>query len=935
MRRPARHLAILVLGCRLCLGAQAGDSAAPITLPPQPLDQSLVQLARLAGLQVIVPAHLTAGRMAPPVEAAKDVPAALAVLLRGTGLDWRLSDNDTLVIHIPPEREAASGPQAATPRVTEEVVVTGSHLRQAARDTGLSPVTRLTRPDMRAGGNISLPRLLQQSPLSSGAEIQVDNLAQPLTAGTAAMNLRNLGLGATLVLVDGQRQVNVPVATTEGETFVDANALLPEIAVERIDILRDGASSTYGSDAVAGAINLLPRRDFQGVEVALRGAQTSHSDQRNARLAALLGGDLPWGGIHAVAALEAGRQSPLLTTDRAFTDHTVVSSLGQPGTYLTSGGLVRDPACGRAAGEVAAGNPYCLFDSSPYFDLSPEEERHQFYLYLEQPWSPSTRASFTLTHNAADVWVRASPSFPFANALPEVPVDNPGNDFGEPVQFYGRVLGAQTGASRSRSRYRSEFARFQVSRRDPAAILDAGISLGRSRTRYGRTDTVRDRLQEALDGRGGPEGNAYWNPRFGADNDPELVAGLFADWGLRGETRLMSADLSVAADNLSLRGMPLRLALGGQYRREWMSQQFAQAYNDKQFLTLGGGPDFSARRDVTSFHAEALLSPSPTLDLQVGGRYEHAGGDTGALSPKVALLWQVGEHQGLRLSWGRAFRAPSLFQTRGSQSVPVAVSADHVPGTPLFTNVITHGDADLAPSTADVLTAGWQAALPAGLRANLDIWYYDYRDVILKESPQTILERAEAGDPSAVAKVSRDPDTGQLTEIRADFINAADIRAAGVDGSLGAEFPWRNGTFETGLSWSWTERFDIRTSAGEVISGAGSRNATTPAARPLPRLKAYAWLGWRSERFEGRARLNGISGYRDDLNPGHSVASQVTLDLHLRWPRLLPGNVDLALGVYNATDRDPPRVDTFLGYDARTHDPRGRVAYLELQWRQQ
>ncbi|MBN7797306.1 TonB-dependent receptor domain-containing protein [Parahaliea mediterranea] len=931
----------LLAACLLCLAgllAAPPPAAAeplsyqpPYQLPAQPLDRALLELSRLAGLQIIFASELTAGLQAPAVSDAESVEAAITTLLRDTDLAFRYSDAGTLVIYRvsaePGEQRAASVP----PR--EEILVTGSHLGLPADRGGLSPVTMVPRATLRAEGHVSLPRVLQQLPINSGAEIQINNLNQPLTAGTAAINLRNLGLGTTLVLLDGQRQVDVPVATTQGETFVDVNALVPEIAIGRIDVLRDGASATYGSDAVAGVVNVIPRHGFRGVELALRHSATSRSGQDNTRLGALFGGALPGGNSSGILALSLEQQDALLTTDRDYPDHTVISSLGQPGTYLTSKeGLVRDPDCGVAGGEIRPGNPYCLFDSSPYFDLSPEERRRRLYTRLEHTWRDGSRVTATLSHNAAEVWVHATPSFPFANTLPLVPAHNPGNDFGEDVRFYGRVLGAEAGASRSRSRYRSDFARLEFSRTEYPVHLQAGVNFSYSRTRYGRTDTVRDELQAALDGRGGPQHNAYWNPRHGAVNDPEVVEALFADWGMRGQSRLVAFDLSASSHDLTLAGTPARFALGGQFRREWLSQHFAQVYNDKQFLSLGGGPDFSGSRDVSALYSELLLSPTDTLDLQLAGRYEHAGGARGALSPKLALNWQAGSRSALRLTWGRAFRAPSLFQTQASQAVPVAISDGITPGTPQFANVITSGRRDLSPATARIATAGFEYRDPRGIYAGLDLWYYDYRNVTLKESPQTILEDARAGDPAAIAKVSRDPANGQITEIRADFVNAADIRSIGLDGALGAQLPWGSGALDTGLSWTWTERFRIRDASGAVFEGAGSRNAGTPAARALPRLKANAWFGWRGPRFETRARLNGVSGYRDDRNRGEDIASQVTLDLHAAWPGLLPGGADLALGVYNVTDRDPPAVNTFLGYDAHTHDPRGRVWYLSVEW---
>ncbi len=172
---------------------------------------------------------------------------------------------------------AASGAIAQDAAPLDEVVVTGSRLAGASR---LAPIESLDRQDLAASGVSEASQLVRILTANSGSEARIDQLNQPQSSGTAQVNLRNLGLGSTLVLVDGLRWTNSGVVATDGSAFVDINSLVPLIALERIDVVKDGASALYGSDAIAGVVNFVTRRDVSRPELrvehgVLRGAETT------------------------------------------------------------------------------------------------------------------------------------------------------------------------------------------------------------------------------------------------------------------------------------------------------------------------------------------------------------------------------------------------------------------------------------------------------------------------------------------------------------------------------------------------------------------------------------------------------------------------------------------------------------------------------------
>lgn len=158
---------------------------------------------------------------------------------------------------LPAMAQAQDSPTDEAGDAAPEIVVTGSLIRQSTVSTPLTVV---------AGGEISAravtnpSELVSMIPGNSGSEAGVDQLNQPLTSGTAQFNLRNLGLGSTLVLVNNRRQTLAAVASSDGSTFVDINSLVPLIAIQRIEVVKDGAGATYGSDAVAGVVNFITRK---------------------------------------------------------------------------------------------------------------------------------------------------------------------------------------------------------------------------------------------------------------------------------------------------------------------------------------------------------------------------------------------------------------------------------------------------------------------------------------------------------------------------------------------------------------------------------------------------------------------------------------------------------------------------------------------------
>lgn len=850
-------------------------------------------------------------------------------------------------------------PQSATPvRIDpvelDEVVVTGSLIPAPSR---LFPTQAVSREAMAAAGVLDLSRAPGLVPANSGSEAQVDQLSDPQSSGTAQFNLRNLGLGSTLVLVNGRRQTQSAVVSSDGSSFVDLNSLAPLIALERIDVLRDGASATYGSDAVAGAVNLLTRSRVATPELSLRHAMADGSAEtliEGLAGARVLGGDL---------VIAAGRfhRSSLGSDDRDFTqaEHygrpswSAVTSYGQPGSYFrpSLNSFAPDPDCDdpafAQAFRTSPGDAFCRLDYSDFFDLAPEEDRTQVFSTWRGDVGPLT-GGVEAAWTGLETRVRQSPSLPILAGSPLVPAIHPDNPFGEDVFFRGRLLGAEAGPSHATFAY--DTRRLVADLGGPIGATwrwKASVAWSRQTVRYDKPDVIGSRLRLALDGRGGPDcgagapgstGCQWFNPfgsarlGTGTANGPELLQWLTGSTGLRGAASLATADLLTSGEVWRGGDAVLAIAFGAQVRESRLRHDWSDLANAGELLTAGVNEDFEGRQTAQAVFTEARLSWTERFEAQLALRGERYDQGHERLNPRLALLWTPVESLALRGAYSEGFRAPSVYALAGAQASQPSVFDR---GAFVFVNTVTRGDPALKPEQARTLAGGllWRP-VPA-LEVSIDGWRYDVSELVVKESAQTLIDRAAAdalaglSGTDAQSRVGRDP-SGALSLVELRFLNAASVVTQGIDASLAWSADTPFGLASANLLWSHVDRYDIRLSpTAPTVSGVGRTNLAT-IARSLPRDRATLDLSLAGRGQTLTARISHISGYRND-RPGVSetaVRSHTTLDLG--WTADAGRNWSIALNLVNAFDADPPLVQYALGYDPIVHDPRGRIVSLGL-----
>jgi len=851
---------------------------------------------------------------------------------------------------------AAQAQDATAATVVDEVVVTGSRIAGGDR---IAPVQTVDREVIAAAGVADASQLVRLVTANSGSEAQVDQLNQPQSSGTAQLNLRNLGLGSTLVLVDGQRWTTSAVVATDGSAFVDINALVPMIALQRIEVVKDGASAVYGSDAVAGVVNFITRHGVDRPEV---GAKYAVADGSEESVIEAIGGFDVLGGDLTLAASHFHR-SALGSDERDFTQAeryghaawTAVTSYGQPGSYFRPGqnAYSPDPDCANPAfGSAYLDSPsdtFCRLDYSDFFDLVPEETRTQVFADYRRPvgdMNLSLQAAWSSTWTEA----RLTPSLPILAQALTVPASHPDNPFGEDVLFRGRLLGAEAGAMRSQFDYQT----WRL-----AAGLDGAFANGwawslsttasRQHVAYDKPDVIGSALQNALNGLGGAGCDPatgtpgvgvcrYFNPfgsawlGTGTANSAELIDSLTGDVGLRGAASLITIDASTSGRALAWNGGSVDVALGGQYRRSAFRHDWSDLANAGDLLTSGYSPDFDGDQQALAAFAEARLHLGDRIEAQLAGRYESYDGDQGRFSPKAAIRWDVTDAFALRGSWGQGFRAPSVYAQAGAQASQPSVFDR---GAYVFVNTLTSGDANLKPEKSESLTLGALWRPVEGLELGLDAWRFDYTDQVVKESAQAIIDQAAADDASgltgtdAQGRITR-ASNGALTFAQLYFVNASSIETQGIDLSARYGRDLWGGRATASATWTYVDAYDIRLDAGSAqVSGVGSTNLSN-IGRSLPRDRGEFALGWSGGANAVTALVHYTAGYDNDRSgiTDTTIASQTTVDL--LYSRAIGADLDLALGVVNVADKAPPLAQFALGYDPVVADPRGRVFSLGL-----
>jgi iron complex outermembrane receptor protein len=606
----------------------------------------------------------------------------------------------------------------------ERVEITGSSIKRIEGETSL-PVQVINRQELEQSGATNVEQFLQ----SVGVALQGNNNSVAATAsgavsgGVSGISLRGLGSQRTLVLIDGKR-VSAGGTLTDSTT-VDIN-LIPLQAVERVEILKDGASAVYGSEAIAGVINFILRKDYKGGEVGAYGAYTEHSGGRGWGVNGLLGlGDMATKGWNLTLTLDHRHEDAIFGAQRPFASSSV-QPLAKDSTGVisfvdhTSGntfpanisipGVVgsrnpTNPACPGpyamrdTVGDSIFGSTVCRFDPSPLVSLIPKTDltglfgsgrfrltsEHEAYgqlgyTYKEsqtviQPVPISDQFALPPNHplfnvapyNGFDTFLlkSTSPYYPAAFIASQGGVGNPDVK----VRFRSAVTGNRdvtdiTDFWRAVGGVRGTLVGWDYD----ASLLHVQTTLReRVNNGYPSLQAILPLLNSGVVNPFGPN-----NPAL-TPNTPALIeATQFHGDAYKTKTAVDSAQLKGSRDLTRLPGGPLAVAVGVEGRRETFTLDTPPIIQIGDISGYGGNfLPVDKRRNVGSAFTEVNVPVVRTVELLAAARYDNYENTGSRTSPKIGARWQPIRQVLFRGSWSRGFRAPSLTELYQPQTIGV------------------------------------------------------------------------------------------------------------------------------------------------------------------------------------------------------------------------------------------------------------------------
>ncbi|HEY5851710.1 MAG TPA: TonB-dependent receptor [Lysobacter sp.] len=945
MARSYRFTLVIVgalsWGCLAAVSAAAeSDPSTPVRLvvPAGKLDRALQALATQSHTQILYAPGLVEGRRATGLQVRMAPEQALSLLLEGTGLRAVQVNANTFLIEaesastaIVPGQTQARGD---TPTELATVQVTGTHIPRSSIEVVTAvPLTRITRAQIEASGFQTLFELLSYQPgmvSHHPVDVATDGgfQSQQPFAAAATTSLYGLGPRATLFLLDGRRMANYGLASADLGGLTDLNGI-PLSMVERIEIIRGGASAIYGADAMAGVVNIILRKGQVGGEAVARYGLSERGDAEQRRFSFNYGQVSDDGGSWSISADYLHRDA-LLGADRTWRTADLRSlGLGDRRVllaYFSSEGL-EQWACPDAIRDDAG---ECYLDKPRYVTLQPELESTAVYGQMRQPLGDAVDLSASVRLSQVQQRLQGAP-FHAAVFLP----------FGHPDDWFqgnATVLNYaffDIGPVRSRSTARS-------------ADLTLGLDGYRGSWQW-QADFAHHRndVDNLIDGLVSNEVLARAiqdvSYRFnGAANPPSLLAELSPRVEVQGDAQFDQLAFSASGPWFSLPGGQTQAAVG----MEWNRDALDNRPDDRMVagdIALGAQKiDIDEHRYSSAVYAELSMPIAKWLNADLAWRVDHRQGYGTRSSPMLGLKWTLSSTLTLRGTAASGYRAPTLFELRRptvSDSIDVVEMTDVLAPCQLPITaddgtvycVVSLGGAenpDLQPETSRSYILGLVWAPTTEFDISLD------RFRILRRNE--ILSTNALANPAAFPGALVRDEQGGLYAINDYFTNVGRTEVEGWE--LQSEYR---------LDTAGHGRFVLRLAASYLDQLSRQANAASPeldyAGHGAPQRSVLAGVEWTVGDWIASLNLHEL-GPADVAGPGEPCPRRnasvrkcrtpawTTADLYLAYVGLAAWR--LSLNINNLTDHQPVNYDPDkLGYDIAYDDPRGRYYLLSAAYR--
>jgi len=807
------------------------------------------------------------------------------------------------------------------------VVVTGSQIKRIDGETAL-PVQILKRADIdRIGASTTEELVKQLSSLSSaGSSTTAANASGYGGGNIATVSLRGLGSARTLVLVNGRR-VAVYGGGSAGSagSSVDINSI-PLSAIERVEVLKDGASAVYGSDAIAGVVNFILRKDFDGIELTGTYGQPSQGGAGKDKKASLFAG---WGkmgddGYNVTFGINLQETNAILGADRAFANrlnvaerNDLTSSISFPANVLI-GSALRNPQLPNC-GPVSVMSPFtptrCSFDNSQYASIQPYSQKANVLsngrlaltpnaeAYYEASYTSNVSRSSTqpvpLAYNA--ITTATNPYVPAFKALtaqygnlglggfillptsPYYPTAFAASNgvAGQPLRLNYRdvIDGARSTEDDSKN------ARLLVGVRGTWSGWDLD-----SAALYNESRVNEDLLSGyAQYSKTLPIFNSGVINPFGDTTDQSAIdavrAAQFRGTAFSSKTSMASVDLKGSRELFSLANGTVALALGAELRREKFEYNPSVAIQTGDIAGLGGNAfPVTGARTVASTYAELSAPLARKLDLDVAARYDRYQGVGSTVNPKASIRWQPTDTFLLRSSVGTGFRAPSLTDLYTPQATSITANGTRDPlrcpnlATGAATDcsfqftTLTGGNPNLQPEKSLSYTLGVLIEPVKELSISVDAFRVNLKNAIVVGGLSSTYFLATAARANQYASfIQRGaPDgnasgVGPIISILQTNTNLFKTQLAGVD--IDAKYGWRlasGNRITARISGTYLGKYDVQGADGNYTSSLDQ--ALNASGGVVLRWKHNATIGYEMGKLGASLSQNYQKAYTDALS---------------------------------------------------------------------
>lgn len=884
-----------------------------------------------------------------------------------------------LVAHAQ-ERTQPSDPEDDEP--VEEILVTGSRLPTTGLDTS-SPVSILSSVEIGATNLSSTGELLREMPFS-GAQTATDTAGRG-NSGVATAALRGLSSVNTLVLMNGRR-----LLATNAEGEVDLNSI-PFEAIERLEILQDGASAVYGADAIAGVVNLVMKDSYDGLSIDGYFGVSERGDAELLNLSAIFGEQFDRSGFVVVA--HHREQDGYLIADRPC--------CRDPDQRDRGGANLRDPLPVPASVKgLDPDDPSAEFiirdgvtqatsldDFRPFvnnfFGPPAPDDAFNYFEYetsmsdsvIDNIWfsgyyelTDRVTAFAEIAHNQ-----RESFSFLAPDAFGEVFGDpiflHPDNDFNP---FDVELSVARTIIEQGRGNGRQQDVD-STTRRVVAGLrgeLD-GFRLGTwnwelsynaqrlDQFRFAGDVTSRTRLQLAA----GDSDACRASPldcvpinllgEAGTITQEMLDFILIPAFTVR-DSSLDSFQFNLSGPLFSLPAGDILLAFGAEYREEGFALRNDSFRNNGDVIFSGTTSDATPPdRDAREAYLETSIPVIEDLDLDVAVRFSDFSQFGTTTNPKIGLRWRPVEDWLFRGSFGEGFRQPTFDeafsgQTRSFRNITDPCEGPdfaEIPGcmgmqAPVVTGafVISGGNPNLEPETADNFTLGvvWTPSAAEGLAVTLDAFRIEKDDVIRTADVNFIIDQ-NVRFGLFPGQVRRDQNF-RIQEVDAFLGNIGRQEVQGLDLSVDYRTPsYDFGSVEARVDITYMDEFALSPAPG--IPATDRVGLYETALGSVAEYKAYSNVRWYSA--DGRWTVNysnrfvdGVTNVDGFATSMQDVSSYLQHDISASYTfDLLGQESTITIGVEDVLDEDPPFVEGNFqnGFDTGTFNARGRYFFVKAR----